>query len=167
MSRPHGIVSSPRCLIVIIKLFSFQGPKIGLLSFLFIILSTNDYATYHSVTCLRRAPYRMPVVVYPINPSSTRVHNLFGLVEVHGCGNWIWTSDFWLMRTARWPLLYTAISLNFMYILYLKFRKISNFQAYLISNWYLILTNHPEDIASLPPQLRKLECKTRSLTGAY
>lgn len=30
---------------------------------------------------------RMPVVVYPINPSSTRVHGLSGLVEVHGCGS--------------------------------------------------------------------------------
>nr|DAX21376.1 MAG TPA: hypothetical protein [Caudoviricetes sp.] len=47
MSRPHGLVSSPRCLIVIIKLFSFQNTIIGLLSFLFSILSTNDYATYH------------------------------------------------------------------------------------------------------------------------
>lgn len=123
MSRPHGLVSSPRCLIVIIKLFSFQSTTIGLLSFLFSMLSTNDYATYH--------PNQTPVVVYPINPSSMRAHSLSGLA-----GPWLRAEGMLLVLKVYETCDLTVcpardIFFNFMYILYLNFRKISNFQAYM------------------------------------
>ena len=51
------------------------------------------------------------------------------------------------------------IFLNFMYILYLNFRKISNFQAY--TRW-----PHALSLSLHNPQLEKFESKTRSLTGA-
>lgn len=51
------------------------------------------------------------------------------------------------------------IFFNFMYILYLNFRKISNFQAYTRQPHALSLSLHN-------PRLKKFESKTRSLTGA-
>lgn len=134
MSRPHGLVFSPRCLIVIIKLFSFQSTIIGLLSFLFSILSTNDYATYHRCQPLRSGSdaggslsyksilYESPQFIWTCGSPWLRAEGMLLVLKVYE------TCDL-SVCPARY------IFFNFMYILYINFRKISNFQTYLISNW--------------------------------
>ena len=128
MSRPHGLVSSPRCLIVIIKLFSFQSTSIGLLSFLFSILSTNYYATYHRCQLLQSGSdaggslsyksilYESPQFIWTCGSPWWRAEGMLLVLKVYG------SCDLTVCPTRY-------IFFNFTYILYLNFRKISNFQA--------------------------------------